>query len=160
MFNAPCGVRSSVSERKPRVRTGLLDVLIIPNNRCAYLSKRQKYPSDCFRDTLFWIVREPLTRPPSLAVSASSYPRTLTRTADKDKNATPGIRHSALRRTGGESINPILGIHIGYISQHAGDCFLMTEFSANSFLSRRAVTHCGLNARRCILIRQRRTSAH
>lgn len=51
MFNAPCGVRSLVSERKPTVRTRLLDVPIIPNNRCAYLSKRVKYRFDCFRDT-------------------------------------------------------------------------------------------------------------
>lgn len=67
-----------------------------------------------------------------VAVSASPYPRTLTRTADKDKNATLGIRHSE-QRAGEKTTDSILSIHTGYISQHPRICFFITEYFCEQF---------------------------
>lgn len=80
MFNAPCGVRSSVSERKRSVRSGLFYVQKILNNDCAHTLKKI---------TLFLTATERLVSECGVVadhlLSSCLSVWTLTGTADKDK---------------------------------------------------------------------------
>lgn len=115
MFNAPCGVRSSVSERKPSTSGGLFYMKETRNNDFEWIKKH-----------LFWLLSERLL--PECGLFADHLPRsclslspwTLTGTADKDKCHNGKRSLSSCFLTGRKkekkkAPDHFLSIHIGYM---------------------------------------------
>lgn len=156
MFNAPCGVRSPVSERKRLLCLGLCYVLKIVSDDLAWVVKKIiKIFSDSSMETYPNMRHCCWPLPQQLSVCLCA----LWRGDDaQGQNATTGISNSELSRTWGENTDRPLNVHCGYrLPFHTSGFFFLSHSNFdNSFPSWRTVTHCRKKASRCILIRQER----
>lgn len=111
MFNAPCGVRSSVSERKPSMCLGLFYVRKILNNDCVYLFKKSLFFCERLLPECGVVADHHL-------LSSCLSLRGLWRGRRKRTKCHNGNQSLSAASDGGKNTDRLISIHIGYILLH------------------------------------------